>query len=190
MTGFNRRKFLALAGLPGLATGQGTGFRFALIGDRTGTAAPQIYSRVWRDVSLFGPDIALTIGDTIEGLNDAKAAAEWREMDVLWRRFRRFPTYYVPGNHDIWSDESKRLFEKEASHPASHSFVHGGALFIILDNSRTEDLAPDQLAFCEKELERHKALRPKFVLFHKPFWLLNVRLGQQGCGQIGDVIVG
>jgi predicted phosphodiesterase len=88
-------------------------------------------------------------------------------------------TYFVPGNHDIWSPESKRLFEIEAGHPASHSFVHGGALFVLLDNSRTEDLAPAQLEYCERELARHKELRPKFVFFHRPYWILHARLGNR-----------
>lgn len=178
--GWNRRNFLGAGALAGLARGQGAnGFRFALIGDRTGTAYPQIYSRVWREVNLFGPDLAVTIGDTIEGGNDEKMVPEWREMDDIWRRFRRFSTYFVPGNHDIWSAESKRVFEKEAGHPATHSFTYGGALFVILDNSRTEELAPDQLAYCEATLERHKALRPRFVLCHRPSWLINVRLGNR-----------
>jgi predicted phosphodiesterase len=180
MTGWNRRKFLGVGALGALARGEGTGFRFALIGDRTGTAAPQIYARTWREVNLFGPDLAVSIGDTIQGGNDATAVKEWREMDDVWRRYRRFSTLYVPGNHDIWSKESKRLFEIEAGHPASHSFVHGGALFVILDNSLADELAPAQLEYCERELARHKELRPKFVFCHRPFWLVNARLGNRG----------
>jgi predicted phosphodiesterase len=179
MTSWNRRNFLQFAGLAGGASGQASGFRFALIGDRTGAAVPQIYSRVWREVSLFGPDLAVSIGDTIEGGNDATAAKEWREMDAIWRRYRRFSTYFVPGNHDIWSPESKRLFEIEAGHPASHSFVHGGALFVILDNSRTEALDPAQIAYCETQLALHKDRSPKFVFFHRPYWIVHARLGNR-----------
>lgn len=178
--GWNRRNFLRAAALGAVARAQGAnGFRFALIGDRTGTAAPQIYSRVWREVSLFGPDLAVTIGDTIEGGNDEKMASEWREIDALWRRYRRFPAYFVPGNHDIWSPKSKQAFETAVGHPATHSFVHGGALFVILDNSLADELAASQLAYLEKTLEQHKALRPKFVFCHRPTWLLPVRLGNR-----------
>jgi len=169
-----------MAALSGLsARGEGAGFRFALIGDRTGTAAPQIHSRVWREVSLFGPDFSVSIGDVIQGGNDATAAQEWRQMDALWQRYRRFPSLYVPGNHDIWSDESKRLFEIEVKHPATHTYVHGGALFIILDNSRTEDLTADQLEYCERALAKHKDLHPKMVFFHKPSWIINARVGNR-----------
>lgn len=166
----------AAAPLAKAATG---GFRFAIIGDRTGTAAPQIYSRVWRDVRMFGPDMAVSIGDTIQGMNDRTARAEWREMDTLWARYRAFPTLFVPGNHDIWSPESKRLFEIEAGHPVSHTFVREGALFVILDNSLTDELVPAQLEYCEAALKRYKDLRPKFVFLHRPSWLLYARLGNR-----------
>lgn len=185
MAFLDRRNFLGLASAAAYpqsrdaVTGQGSGFRFAIIGDRTGTAAPQIHSRVWREVSLFGPDLAVTIGDTIQGGNDATAAAEWREMDAIWGPYRRFKTIMVPGNHDIWSKESKRLFEKEAGHPASHTYVHGGALFVILDNSLADELAPGQMAYLEQQLERHKDLHPKFVFYHRPSWLLPVRVGSR-----------
>ncbi|HEU0122163.1 MAG TPA: metallophosphoesterase [Bryobacteraceae bacterium] len=179
MMSWNRRNFLGLGLGAGVAWGQDGGFRFAIIGDRTGTAAPQIYSRVWREVNLFSPDLAVAIGDVIQGGNDATAVQEWREMDALWRKYRHFKTLFVPGNHDIWSPESKRLFEIEAKHPPSHSEVLGGALFVILDNSRTEDLAPEQLEFCERELKKHQDRRPKFVFCHRPSWLLPVRLGSR-----------
>ncbi len=181
---WDRRSFLKLAALAsgaagGSAAAQGSGFRFALVGDRTGTAAPQIYSRTWREVALFGPDLAITIGDTIQGGNDATAADEWRAMEPLWKAYRRCPTYYVPGNHDVWSPASQRVFEKEAGHPVSHTFTHGGALFVILDNSRTEDVSPEQLAYCERALAAHKDLRPKFVFCHKPSWLIQARVGNR-----------
>lgn len=180
MSGLNRRKFLSLAALAAAgAPGQGTGFRFAIVGDRTGTAAPQIYSRVWREVALFGPDLAVTIGDTIQGGKDETAEAEWRAMDPVWKMYRKCPTYYVAGNHDVWSPASQRVFEKEAGHPVNHAFVHGGALFVILDNSRTEDLGEAPMRFLEEQLRRHANLRPKFVFCHKPFWLLPVRVGSR-----------
>jgi len=181
MMDLNRRKFLGLGALACMARAQGSanGFRFAIIGDRTGTAAPQIYSRVWREVSLFGPDLAVSIGDIIQGGKDSTAVAEWREMDAVWRPYKRCKTLFVPGNHDIWSTESKRLFEIEAGHPASYSFTQGGALFVILDNSLTDELMPGQLEYCERELAKHKDLRPKFVFCHRPSWLINARLGNR-----------
>jgi len=45
----------------------------------------------------------------------------------------------------------------------------------VLDNSQTEDLSDDQMAFLASDLAAHKDRDPKFVLFHKPFWLIPVK---------------
>lgn len=184
MNHWTRRNFLAtpLALAPSAAAQntQNQRLRFAIIGDRTGTAMPQIYSRVWREVSLLAPDFALTVGDTIEGTKDETAEKEWDEMEEVWKRYRRFPTYYTPGNHDIWSPASEKIYTRRTGRPPQYAVVEGNALFIVLDNSRTEALSPEQLSFCEAELRRHAARAPKFVFFHKPFWLVPIRVGQPG----------
>ena len=56
-----------------------------LLGDRTGEVQPGIYERVWRELAATQPAFVLSTGDTIQGLNDATAEAEWREA----RRLRR-----------------------------------------------------------------------------------------------------
>ncbi len=141
------------------------------------SVAALVYSRVWREVSLFQPDLAVSIGDIIQGTVDATAAKEWDEMQPLFDRYRHCPLHHTPGNHDIWSPHSEKVYLEKTGHAPYYSFVHQNAVFIILDNSRTEDLAPGQLAFCEQELKKHADRSPKFVLCHKPFWLLPIRLG-------------
>src|ERR1035441_9968418 len=53
-------------------------FHFVLLGDRTGEAQPGVYQRVWRGLAAAQPAFVLSVGDTIQGLNDATAEAEWR----------------------------------------------------------------------------------------------------------------
>ncbi|MBI2688489.1 MAG: metallophosphoesterase [Acidobacteria bacterium] len=179
MSNWNRRKFLA-AGASCVVLGQGSGgFQFALIGDRTGNADPEIFRQTWQQVHQFRPALTVSIGDIIQGGDDRTAVRQWREMDAIWRDYRRYTSLYVPGNHDIWSQESKRLFEIEAGHPVMHTHVHRGALFVILDNSLTDDLLPPQLEYCESQFAKHKELKPKFVFCHRPSWLLNVMLGNR-----------
>ena len=151
-------------------------FRFAILGDRTGEAQPGVYEQVWRDVAAENPAFVLSVGDTIQGMNDAGAEAEWREVDQILKRFRRYPLYLVPGNHDIWSTESERLFEKYATHPAHYSFDFGQAHFTVLDNSRSDELAAAELAFLEADLKAHAGQPLKIVVSHRPSWLVNVAL--------------
>src|SRR5690606_38117239 len=133
--------------------------------------------RVLREISLFEPDFAVSVGDTIEGLKDATAATEWDAIDSVYKRYRRFPMYFTPGNHDIWSPASEKLYTERTGRPPRYSFTHQNALFVVLDNSRTEELAPEQLDFAEAELSKHASRKPKFIFFHRPFWLLPIRLG-------------
>ena len=51
-------------------------FRFAILGDRTGEAQRGVYEQVWKEVAAESPAFVMSVGDTIEGMNDASAEAE------------------------------------------------------------------------------------------------------------------
>jgi Icc protein len=181
--GASRRLWIAsgaaLLGLAGFAarsasTEPTNDFRFSILGDRTGDAEPQVYESVWRDVSALHPDFVINVGDTIQGGNDATVEAEWRALRPLWDR-SKLPQFFTPGNHDIWSDISRRIYEKETGHPAFYGFNYQDAHFTVLDNSRTESLSGQQMEFLERDLQQNKGRDPKFVLFHKPFWLIPIK---------------
>lgn len=149
-------------------------FRFCILGDRTGDAQPGVYERVWKNLDSLHPDFVINVGDTIQGGNDATAETEWRALRPLWDRYK-YPLYFTPGNHDIWSPASRRIYEKETGRPASYGFDFQNAHFTVLDNSQTEDLSADQMAFLARDLAAHEDRDPKFVFFHKPFWLIPVK---------------
>jgi Icc protein len=130
-------------------------FRFVILGDRTGDARPAVYEQVWRETAAEEPAFVLSVGDTIQGLQDATAEAEWQEVQRILAPYKRFPLYLTPGNHDIWSDASEKLFRKYAAHAPHYGFDYGPAHFTILDNSRSDELSPDEVTFLEKDLEAH-----------------------------------
>ncbi len=152
-------------------------FRFSIMGDRTGGATAEIYGRVWREIDLMHPDFVINVGDTIEGGNDERAPSQWQQLRPLWERYNHYPLYFTPGNHDVFSDTSRGLYEQQSGRPSRYSFNYQDAHFTVLDNSRTTDLSDDQLDFLAKDLEAHKDKRPKFVFFHKPFWIVPLKLG-------------
>lgn len=155
----------------------GAGFDFAILGDRTGKATPGVYESICRQVASRHPALVVSIGDTIEGLDDTAAAAQWADIRSAWKPFGDTPFYLVPGNHDIWSAASERLWRLQTGHPPQYSFDYQGAHFTVLDNSRTEGLGPEQLQFLESDLAAHASASPKFVFFHRPFWLIPVKFG-------------
>ena len=143
-------------------------FHFVLLGDRTGEAQPGVYERVWRELAAAQPAFVLSVGDTIQGLNDATAEAEWREARRIVEPYRRIPLYLVPGNHDIWSEASERLFRQYAGRAPHYSFDSGGAHFTVLDNSRSDAWPAGELAWLEGDLREHAAAPVKFVVSHRP----------------------
>ncbi|MBI3694069.1 MAG: metallophosphoesterase [Acidobacteria bacterium] len=158
-------------------------FRFSIMGDRTGGHQDQIFGRVWREVDLLHPDFVINVGDTIEGRGDRSPMdAQWQELRPVWEQYQHYPLYFTPGNHDIWSNESEALYRDETKRPTHYSFNYQDAHFTVLDNSRTTDLTPEQLTFLDADLKANAERRPKFVFFHKPYWISYLRSGQTSAG--------
>jgi 3',5'-cyclic-AMP phosphodiesterase len=151
-------------------------FRFVLLGDRTGEAQAGIYERVWQQAAAERPAFVVSIGDTIQGLDDATAAREWQEVLAALRPYRHIPLYLTPGNHDVWSLLSERLFRQYSGHPLHYSFNYAQVHFTILDNSRSDELPGGELQFLERDLEAHRDQPVKFILSHRPSWLLDAAL--------------
>ncbi|MGB6945308.1 MAG: metallophosphoesterase [Bryobacteraceae bacterium] len=171
---------LAVFGLVALlgADSRDNDFRFSILGDRTGDAQPGVYERVWSELDAAHPDFVINVGDTIQGGNDVTAAAEWSALRPLWGRYRN-TIFFTPGNHDIWSPASRAIYEQQTSHPAFYSFNYQNAHFTVLDNSETPDptgdLSGQQMQFLARDLAQNRDRDPKFVFFHKPFWLIPVK---------------
>ncbi len=150
--------------------------RFVLLGDRTGEAQPGVFERVWKDIAAGSPAFVVSTGDTIQGLHDETAAEEWAEAKTLLAPWRRIPLFLAPGNHDVWSAASEKLYVEQSGHPLHYSFDRGPVHFTILDNSRSEQFSPAELAFLEQDLEAHAAQPVKFIVSHRPSWIFNALL--------------
>ncbi|MBZ5623464.1 MAG: metallophosphoesterase [Acidobacteriia bacterium] len=155
-------------------------FRFVILGDRTGEARPGVYEQVWREAAAENPAFVLSVGDTIQGLNDATAEAEWQQVHRILAPYTRFPLYLTPGNHDIWSQRSEELYRQYTARVLHYSFDHGPVHFTILDNSRSEEFSPEEMSFLEQDLEAHRKQPVKFIVSHRPSWLIPVALMNRG----------
>lgn len=151
-------------------------FTFALLGDRTGEAQPGVYEEAWREAAAENPAFVLTVGDTIQGNDDKTVVSEWQEVFQLLAPFRRYPLFLTPGNHDVWSSASAAAYEKYAHHPLHYSFDWQQAHFTILNDSESDDLKPEEIAFLASDLEAHKAQPVKFIVSHRPSWLFSAVL--------------
>ncbi len=162
------------------AVGQPAPLRFVILGDRTGEAQPGVYEAVWHEISAAKPAFVVGVGDSIQGLNEATAESEWAEFEHLLEPFRRIPYFPAAGNHDVWSASSARLYEKHAGRPLHYSFDEGQIHFTVLDNSLSDTLAPGETTFLEDDLKAHQSQPVKFVVSHRPSWILNAVMGNTG----------
>jgi 3',5'-cyclic-AMP phosphodiesterase len=155
-------------------------FRFVILGDRTGDSAAGVYESVWQAAAGEKPAFVIGVGDTIEGLRDRTAEAEWQAAQGIIAPYRAFRLYLAPGNHDVWSARSESLFRAHSGNPLHYGFDYGPAHFTVLDNSRSEQFTASELAFLEQDLKTHAGQPVKFVVSHRPSWLVNVVVGDPG----------
>jgi UDP-2,3-diacylglucosamine pyrophosphatase LpxH len=169
---------LIVVAVGGLAayTSSGDEFHFVILGDRTGGAVPGVYEAAWRETDRDHPDFVISVGDTIEGGNDLTADAQWQQIVRTLAPYRRYHLFLAPGNHDVWSVASAQAFEKYSKHPLHYSFDYKQAHFTILDNSRSDSMPAEELAYLQKDLHIHEKQPVKFVFSHRPSWILQVVL--------------
>lgn len=167
---------LLAAGATAASTTSKNQFQFAILGDRTGGAVPGVYEEAWRETDLDHPDFVTAVGDTIEGGDDLTVDAEWQQIVHTLAPYRRYRLFLTPGNHDVWSVASAQAFEKYSKHPLHYSFDYQQAHFTVLDNSRSDSMPTEELAYLEKDLQMHQKQPVKFIFSHRPSWILHVVL--------------
>jgi len=86
-------------------------FHFSILGDRTGSAQPQIYGRTLREIAMLAPDFVVNVGDSIQGHDDSKIEAQWDEVKAIWARHLTQKHYSLAGNHDVWDDRSAAVYK-------------------------------------------------------------------------------
>jgi 3',5'-cyclic-AMP phosphodiesterase len=151
-------------------------FHFAIVGDRTGEAQLGKWESVWSAVAADRPAFVISVGDVIQGMDDATAEAQWQRVFQTLTSYRRIPFYLTPGNHDVWSRKSEELFRKHSGRDLHYSFDYGPAHFVVLDNSRWDALPAGEMAFLQSDLDAHRNAAVKFVVMHRPSWLADAAL--------------
>jgi len=167
---------LLFCGGVAVQTKDAASFRFAILGDRTGGAFPGAYQEAWKETNADHPDFVINVGDTIQGGNDEALDSEWQRINELLAPYQKYKFFFVPGNHDVWSLASAQAFEKYTKRPLHYSFNYGQAHFTVLDNSRSDALPFEELAFLKRDLEANEKQKLKFVFFHRPSWIFQVLL--------------
>jgi len=168
---------LLIAGLWVFASDATGDFDFAILGDRTGETVEGVWEEVWRQTNIDHPAFVVTVGDTIQGGDDRTAEKEWEEVEAQLAPYRQYRILFTPGNHDVWSTVSANAYTRHSKRALHYGFDFKQVHITVLDNSRTDDLSGEELAFLKADLAAHAKQPLKFVFSHRPAWILQLVLG-------------
>ena len=139
-------------------------------------------------VNILNPDFIITGGDHTAGYlykNNDKINKEW-DFILHFLKQIKVKHYLVPGNHDVYSDESVRIWEEKIG-PLYQSFIYKNAKFILLHSSLTGEKrekfealeyfgilqSREQRDFLEKEIvkaESNDLINHIFIFLHHDVW--------------------
>jgi len=178
------------AATPGAAGGQmghgsgGSGFSFVQISDSHigfNKAANQDVTGTLKLAldkinALPGtPDLLLHTGD----ITHSSQPAEFDTAQQLIKAVKAGETFYVPGEHDIASDDGEmylQRFGKGTKGRGWYSFTHKGVHFIGLNNCQQVDamgkLGDDQLSWLKSDLGSLSASTSIVIFAHIPLWMV------------------
>jgi 3',5'-cyclic-AMP phosphodiesterase len=121
------------------------------------------------------PDLLLHTGD----ITHSSKAAEFDTAQQLIGGVKAGETFYVPGEHDIATDDGAMYLErfgKGTKGSGWYSFMHKGVHFIGLNNCQQVDamgkLGADQLGWLKADLASLSASTPIVIFAHIPLWMV------------------
>ena len=147
-------------------------FQFVIVSDRTGGHRDGVFEDAIGKINDLRPEFVISVGDLIEGYteNSGQIDREWKEfngfLEPLAMRF-----FYVPGNHDVWSAQSRHKWEQRFGASYYH-FIYKNVLFLCLnsEDGGPTQMGEEQVAFVEKTLGENSDVRWTLIFLHKALW--------------------
>ena len=171
-------------GSGGPASHRGSGFSFAQISDSHIGFSKAANQDVTGTLKLAldkinrlpgTPDLLLHTGD----ITHSSKPAEFDAAQQLIKEVKAGETFYVPGEHDIATDDGaayRERFGKGTQGNGWYSFNHKGVHFIGLNNCQQVDamglLGADQLRWLKADLASHSPSTPIVIFAHIPLWMV------------------
>ena len=129
------------------------------------------------EINSHSPDLVVAVGDYIwRGFDDeSRINGLLDEFDRV-AALLQAPLVMTPGNHDIWSGVSRRIYEERYG-PTRLSLEKHGVHFLVLDSEELDEhgrplerISDDQLAWLEQSLRSTRGVRTRFAFLHRPLW--------------------
>ena len=121
------------------------------------------------------PDLMIHTGD----ISHSSKPAEFDTAQQLIRGVKTGEIFYVPGEHDIATDDGAQYLErfgKGSTGRGWYSFTHKGVHFVGLNNCQQIDaigkLGDDQLSWLKADLGSLSSSTPIVIFAHIPLWMV------------------
>ena len=155
-------------------------FKFIVIGDVQGQTEQT--RKLVKEFNSLAPDFVVIVGDLIHGYENRAERVKkmWDDFDHSVEKLE-VPLVTMPGNHDIWDDQSEKIYHRRYG-KTTFSFDHKGAHFIILNSevrgpdqkpivdSQPVSITGEQLEWLTQDLAKNKDAKLKFIFLHKPLF--------------------
>ncbi|MCX5806037.1 MAG: metallophosphoesterase [Proteobacteria bacterium] len=139
---------------------------FAIIGDTKIGSTESVYKQFLNIISKKNINTIFLVGDVIDRPGSEK---EWgRFLELTGKNFN---FHIAPGNHDINSAKSLKVFSNLISKPVYHSLSTEDAHFIVLSTETPGEISRvtgKQLEWLKEELKINSLF--KIVFLHKPLF--------------------
>jgi hypothetical protein len=148
-------------------------FEFVVIGDTRPRFASEnfgTFEGLIPKINALKPAFVINLGDLIYGYGIRNTPRQWDKYQEVIKTFR-VPYYQIPGNHDIFSNEARKIYGLRFGTFYS-SFDYGGCHFVLLDNTeggRWGYMGAKEVEWLKADLKRTGA-RSVFVFLHFPVW--------------------
>jgi Calcineurin-like phosphoesterase len=148
-------------------------FEFVVVGDTRPKFASEDFSTfagLIPKINALNPALVVNLGDLIYGYGIRNTPRQWDKYQEVIKAFR-IPYYQIPGNHDTFSAEARRIYGQRFG-TFYRSFDYGGCHFVLLDNGeegRWGYLGSSEVEWLKADLAQTGA-RSVFVFMHFPVW--------------------
>lgn len=146
----------------GLIDHQKFEFSFAVFGDNRNSLL--VFNRLMEMVNNDEPLFSILLGDFVftgEKYKHRTFISQAEKID--------HPLLILPGNHEVWDNDSFRENYEFFYGPTYYSFSVGEAYFMVLDNSDYK-LFGQRYEWLETELKKSLAYKHRFVFAHVPLF--------------------
>jgi 3',5'-cyclic AMP phosphodiesterase CpdA len=148
-------------------------FEFVVVGDTRPRFASEnfgTFEGLISKINAVKPAFVVNLGDLIYGYGIRNTPRQWNKYQEVIKAFR-VPYYQIPGNHDTFSDEARKIYGQRFGASYS-SFDYGGCHFVLLDNTeegRWGYMGATEVEWLKADLKR-TSTRSVFVFLHFPVW--------------------